>query len=467
MNFTRAEIMKALEPVGPVLRRGADETPFKGLSTDTRTIRPDQLFVPLIGEKFDGHDYLDQAIEAGASGVLVQSGRDREVWPGRVTVILVPDTLVALGLIARAWREELGVKLLAISGSMGKSTVKEMTAEILGVRYSVHKNKGNLNNLIGLPLTLLEMGPGVERAVVELGINQIGEMERLAEIAQADAALLTNIGPVHLEGLGGMEGIVRAKTELWRRLKPGALALVNLNDEILREVSADLGAEKLTFGTAEKSPGAEVLLRRAEPNPGGGLDLVLEAGGKVCETTLTALGRYQGLNALAAAAGAYSLGAGLDEICEGLAEFRTIDHRMKLLQGRDGLTILDDSYNANPLAMAEALAALGQAAPKGARRFAVLGQMAELGPIALSAHRELGRQAAKHRLDGLIVLGPFAAVVAEEAYQDGLARVYESDGIAEAEERLMSLAQSGDYVLIKGSRVAGLERLVARLREAE
>ena len=467
MKFTMGRIMKALEPVGPALRQGGPEAVFSGVSTDSRTIRPGQLFVPLVGERFDGHDYLDQALSAGAAGALVRSERNRGDWPIRAAIIAVPDTLEGLGLIARAWREDLRVQLLAVSGSMGKSTVKEMAAEILSIRYRVHKNKGNLNNLIGLPQTLLAMEPGVEKAVVELGINLTGEMERLAEIAQADAALLTNIGPVHLEGLGGMEGIVRAKTELWRRLKPGAVALVNLDDEALREASAAIPGEKLTFGTAGKSPGAQVLLRRAEVEPGGGLRLVLEAGGKVCETTLTALGRYQGLNAVAAAAGAYALGAGLDEICEGLAEFRTLDHRMSLLKGRDGLTILDDSYNANPLAMEEALATLVQITPPGARRIAVLGQMAELGRAALAAHRELGCRAAGLRLDGLIALGPFAGVVAEEAYQAGLTRTFEADGIEEAGERLKSLARPGDYVLVKGSRVAGLERLVARLREAQ
>ncbi len=260
-----------------------------------------------------------------------------------------------------------------------------------------------------------------------------------------------------------MEGVIRAKTELWRRLRPGGLAVVNLDDEVLKKAALDIPGEKLTFGTAGKNPGADVLLRRAEPDSEGGTHLVLEAGGKVCETVLTALGRFQGLNVVAAAAGAYALGAGLDEICNGLAGFRSIDHRMRLVRGVGGTTLLDDAYNANPVAMAEALATLIQIAPPGSRRVAVLGQMAELGEAASGAHRDLGRRAAAQGLELLIALGPLAGTVVEEALRAGLKEAFAAEGIEEAADMVGRLGRPNDFILIKGSRVAGLERLVALL----
>ncbi len=468
MRLAVREIMEGLAQAAPVLVQGGPETVFTGLSTDSRTVAQGQLFVPLVGERFDGHDFIGQAFEAGASGTLIDSSRPQagEERPAGAVIIRVSDTLRALGFLARYWRSGAKAQVLAVSGSMGKSTVKEMVAAILSRRFRVHKNQGNFNNLIGLPLTLLEMDRDIERVVVELGVNLVGEMERLADMAWADAALLTNIGPVHLEGLGGQDGVIRAKTELWKRMKPGGIAVVNLDDEVLKEASAALPGPKVTFGTLEKSPSADVVLHQVLPDPDRGLDLILEIRGRVCETSLAAVGLFQGINAAAAAAGALALGAGPEEICDGLADFRTISQRMRLLRGRGGMTILDDSYNSNPQAMEQALATLVRLTPQGQRSVAALGQMAELGDLAPEAHREVGRAAAGKGLDLLLTMGPFAGIVVEAAREAGLKNAFEVAGPEEAAQKLAEYGNPGDLVLIKGSRVARMEDLVSLLAEA-
>ena len=241
--------------------------------------------------------------------------------------------------------------------------------------------------------------------------------------------------------------------------------MVNLDDELLKEAAQGITVTKVTFGTAEKNPSADVVLRLVRPAEEGGLDLVLEVKGKVCEACLPTVGLFQGLNAAAAAAGAYALGAGLDEICAGLTEFQAITHRMRLLKGVDGLTLLDDSYNANPRAMEQALNTLVQLTPDGGRSLAVLGPMAELGEESEKAHQQLGAYAARQGLDLLITMGGFAGVTAEAARRTGLGRVYQVGGAKEAARILFDFIRPGDLVLIKGSRVARMEELVRLLAE--
>lgn len=472
MILSIPQILASLAELGPELLRPGLEDPartvFKGLSTDSRTLRPGQLFVALAGERFDGHRFVLQAMAAGAAGVVVEPDRlaPETAWPAGTVVIGVPDTLRALGLIARSWRLNFKAPLLAVTGSMGKSTVKEMAAGILSLSRRVHKNPGNLNNLIGLPLTLLDLDPGVEAIVVELGINQVGEMERLADMARADVALITNIGPVHLEGLGGIEGVARAKTKLWEGLRPRATVVVNLDDPVLAGRAAGLRQPKIFF-SATGAVSADVLLARATPAGPGRLALELLVKGRPLTTQLQAMGRYQALNALAACAGALALGAGPEEMARGLAGFAPLAHRMRILKGRGGLTVVDDSYNANPLAMAEALTALVQMGDNGRRKAAVLGPMAELGQEAEEAHRELGRRVAELGLDLLIAIGPLAGIVLDEAKAAGLGKGLTASGPEEAAELISRELGPGDRILIKGSRVAGLEKLVALLTEVE
>ncbi|MBW1713743.1 MAG: UDP-N-acetylmuramoyl-tripeptide--D-alanyl-D-alanine ligase [Deltaproteobacteria bacterium] len=472
MRLSAREILSACADLEPELVQGEPETVFNGLSTDSRTVAPGQLFVALKGERFDGHDFVFQALKRGAAGALVDSAwadgaLSKEDGQGidQAVIIATTDSLTGLGRVGRHWRLKFSAPVLAISGSIGKSTVKEMAASILAVSRRVRKNQGNLNNLIGLPLTLATIDQADQTVVVELGVNQPGEMERLADMARPEAALLTNIAPVHLEGLGDMAGVARAKTALWRALTPQGRAVVNLDDPFLAAAGQEFSGPKITFGSlAAGVKEADVILVSAQPAGAEGLDLELAVRGMTCRTRIQALGHvFQGQNATAACAGALALGAGVEDMVQGLSRFQQLDHRMRLLKGRGGLVVLDDAYNANPLSMTAALKTLRQITPAQARAGAILGQMAELGSQAEAAHQALGQEAARAELDLLIALGPWAKTVLSAAKKAGLKETREAQNQTQAADLVLSLLGRGDVVLVKGSRVAGLEQTVALL----
>jgi len=461
LKLTASQVLAALADLKPSPSGPFKERLFEGLSIDSRQVRPGQLFLALQGERFDGHDFVRQALERGALAAVVRAGWARgQDLPREAPLIETTDTLKALGRLARYWRLRHQVPVLAVSGSMGKSTVKEMIAAIVGQRRRVLKNEGNLNNLIGLPLTLLDLEETVQAAVVELGISLKGEMEELVDIARPQVGLLTNVAPVHVEGLGGLEGIAEAKTALWRGLGPEGTAVVNLDDELLRRAAGEFKGRRLTFGRAAE---ADVRLIESGPANGQGLQGTLELAGRRYPFLVPALGRFQALNAAAAAAGALALGAPPEDVAPGLAGFAPLKHRLRTLVGRKGINVLDDAYNANPVAMVEALDSLRRLCPGRARAAAILGQMAELGPEGLVAHQELGRAAAGAGLDLLVALGPFAEAVAEEARRAGLSQAHVVQEPAEAVEIVLDRLGAGDWVLVKGSRVARLERAVAAL----
>lgn len=461
MKLTASQVLAALADLKPSPSGSFRERLFEGLSIDSRQIRPGQLFVAIQGERFDGHDFVGLALERGALAAVVRAGwAQGQDLPREAPLIETADTLRALGRLARYWRLRHQIPVLAVSGSMGKSTVKEMIAAIVGRRRRVLKNEGNLNNLVGLPLTLLEMDETVQAAVVELGISLKGEMEELVDIARPQVGLLTNVAPVHLEGLGGLEGIAEAKTALWRGLGPEGTAVVNLDDELLRRAAGEFKGRRLTFGRAAE---ADVRLIESGPANGQGLQGTLEVAGRRYAFSVPALGRFQALNAAAAAAGALALGAPPEDVAPGLAGFAPLKHRLRTLVGRQGINVLDDAYNANPVAMVEALDSLRRLCPGRARAAAILGQMAELGPEGLAAHQELGRAAAGAGLSLLVALGPLAEVVVEEARRAGLSQAHVAREPGEAVEIVLDRLKAGDWVLVKGSRVARLERAVAAL----
>jgi len=461
LKLTASQVLAALADLKPSPSGSFRERLFEGLSIDSRQIRPGQLFVAIQGERFDGHDFVGLALERGALAAVVRAGwAQGQDLPREAPLIETADTLRALGRLARYWRLRHQIPVLAVSGSMGKSTVKEMIAAIVGRRRRVLKNEGNLNNLVGLPLTLLEMDETVQAAVVELGISLKGEMEELVDIARPQVGLLTNVAPVHLEGLGGLEGIAEAKTALWRGLGPEGTAVVNLDDELLRRAAGEFKGRRLTFGRAAE---ADVRLIESGPANGQGLQGTLEVAGRRYAFSVPALGRFQALNAAAAAAGALALGAPPEDVAPGLAGFAPLKHRLRTLVGRQGINVLDDAYNANPVAMVEALDSLRRLCPGRARAAAILGQMAELGPEGLAAHQELGRAAAGAGLSLLVALGPLAEVVVEEARRAGLSQAHVAREPGEAVEIVLDRLKAGDWVLVKGSRVARLERAVAAL----
>ncbi|WP_020675396.1 UDP-N-acetylmuramoyl-tripeptide--D-alanyl-D-alanine ligase [Geopsychrobacter electrodiphilus] len=431
---------------------------ISGVSTDSRNINPGELFIPLRGERFDGHDYIIQAVRNGAAACLSE-----EVIAGlTVPVLLVKDSLRALGDIASAVRQQWHGPLIGITGSAGKTTTKEMLAAILSRTGSGLKTAGNFNNLIGLPLTILNLREDHQWAVIEMGTSALGEIERLTEIAAPNIGVITNVGPVHLETLKGLDGVARAKGELFAGLK-GGTAIVNLDDERVASLPIANGVRRVIYGL-----GSSADVRAEEIRETGSqvfFQLVLPTERHMVK--LQTPGRHNALNALAAAAAAWTLGVGGVEISRGLADFIPIHGRMNIFPLPSGGELLDDSYNANPLSVRAALETLTIKTGKG-RRIAILGDMLELGDEAERFHYDIGCTAAETS-DLLVIIGPLSRQTARGAREKGLKpdQILEFDDCDAAIAGLAGLQRSGDRILVKGSHGMRLDRLAAVLRRAE
>jgi len=430
-----------------------------GISTDSRSLNPGELFVPLRGEKFDGHDFLGLAVRQGAAACLSE-----DVIAGfPVPVIHVQDTLRALGDLAGALRRDFSGPVIAVTGSSGKTTTKEMLAAILSVTAPGLKTEGNFNNLIGLPLTLFRLAPEHRWAVLEMGMSARGEIARLAEIADPEIGIITNVGPAHLETLHGLDGVARAKGELFAALKAGGTAVINADDERVAMLPVANGVRRLRFGF---SAGAEI---RAEEVVAAGTTvrfrLVLPEG--AWPVRLAVAGRHNVYNALAAAAAASALRIPAAAIVRGLQAFRGGRGRMEVVELGNDVLLIEDTYNANPLSVRAALCALDEIGGSG-RRIAVLGDMLELGTEAASLHREIGAEAAR-RCDYLILLGTMAGETAAGAWQQGMPadRVQIVSSHLEAASGLRSLLRRGDRLLVKGSRGMRMEKVGAALRSPD
>jgi len=443
----------------------ADPAPLFGrIVTDSRTLGPGDLFLALRGETFDGAAFAGQAVERGAAGLIV----DRPLEPvPPIPVILVEDTLRALGDLAQARRQQMpGLKVAAITGSSGKTTTKEMTALILARCGQTIKTQGNFNNLIGLPLSLLPVGYGHRFAVLEMGMNAPGEIARLTEIADPDVACITNVHPAHLAGLGTIEGVARAKGELFASCRESATLIVNLDDPLIGDLAHGLKRKTVSFGWQEE---AEVWASEVRACGLQGIAFSLHCEGSSAPVQLQALGRHNVTNALAAAACALSLGADLEAIVSGLEAFAPGENRLGLRRLPCGLQVINDSYNANPASMNAALAAVGLIR-QGVRTVAVLGDMLELAEFSAPAHTALGRGVAEQGFDYLFAVGDYAQTVVQAARQAGMgdshARCCQDK--EEAAAALQGLLDSGhlqtnDLVLVKGSRGMRMEQVLAAL----
>jgi UDP-N-acetylmuramoyl-tripeptide--D-alanyl-D-alanine ligase len=427
-----------------------------GVSTDSRTICPGELFVPLRGPNYDGHDFLIRALRNGAAACLSE-----EVIAGfQVPIIQVPDTLQALGDIAQGVRRRFTGPVAAITGSSGKTTTKEMLAHILNLTGPGLKSQGNFNNLIGLPLTLFSLAKEHRWAVLEMGMSARGEISRLAEIGQPTVGVITNVGAAHLETLHGLDGVARAKGELFAALGPGCTAVINADDERVAAIPVANGVRRLLFGL---SPAAEIRAENIQTQPGKvRFRLLLPKG--AFEVVLQVVGRFNVVNALAAAAVATVLEVPAEQIVKGLGLFRPIAGRMQTSLMENGTLLIEDTYNANPLSMAAALQALDEL-NGGGRRIAVLGDMLELGAASAELHRQLGSTAAQ-RCDQLVLLGEQAEQVARGAREGGLAndRICLVDNHEQAIEYLTKTIAPHDRLLLKGSRGMRMELISAGLR---
>ena len=447
---------------GRVLQ-GSPRKRVEGVSTDSRSIRPGELFIPLKGEHFDGHDFIVPALQAKASGIIISRDWKGGNLPPDIPVIEVADTLTALGDLARAWVQHTQATIIAVTGSNGKTTTREMTAAILERSHTVLKPRCNWNNLIGLPLTLLGLGPHHQMAVLELGMNRRGEIRRLAEIAQPRIGVITNVGPVHLEYLKTLEEVARAKGELFESLGSGSHAVINADDSRVAALARRCPAQIMTFGIA--SPAQVRALDIASPASGGNR-FILAVGEESAPVSLRIPGMHSIYNALAAAAVASLCRVGMQEIKAGLEGYTSFPGRMEIIRLDDDITIINDTYNANPTSMEIALTTLAQL--KGAGRgIAVLGDMLELGETSEAYHRQLGSLITTLQISLVILTGAHAQTVAAGAGDKGTAGA--SISIADTHEEIAAqldrTVQPHDWILFKGSRGMRMEKSMELFRQ--
>lgn len=447
------------------LRAGDPQTKLAGVSIDSRTLLPGQLFVAIRGARLDGHRYLAGARERSAAAFLVQRGCWEGFAPGALGLVEVANTTRGLGDLAAGHRAGFDGPVVAITGSNGKTTTKEMCATILGLRAPCLKNEGNLNNQWGLPLSLLRREDRHRSVVVELGTNQPGDIAQLAAIARPGVGVFLNVGTAHMELLGSQEGIAREKGALLEALEPGGVAVLNAEDPRVLGQASRTRARVVTFG---RTPEAHVRAERVARvgDRGFAFELCAPQGGVAVE--VGGLGETTVANALAAAAAALAAGTSLSDVAAGLAQYRPVGGRMERLALPRNVILINDTYNANPQSVAVALRSL--VSLKGASRgVAVLGDMAELGVQAAAAHRETGRLAAELGVELLFVLGEHAGEIAAGALEAGMdtERIHVGKDHKETAARVREVLRGNDWVLVKGSRVMRMERIVQALTAAE
>lgn len=445
------------------LLQGNPRMRMEGVSTDSRSLREGELFVALKGEHFDGHDFIGRAVQAKAAGIIVDRDWKGGNLPPHLPVIQVSDTLTALGDLARAWVRDMPATIIGITGSNGKTTTREMTAAILEQSRPVLKPRCNWNNLIGLPLTLLGLQPHHQAAVLELGMNKRGEIKRLAQIAQPRIGVITNIGPVHLEYLKSIEEVALAKGELFESLGSGCHAVFNADDRRVAALVGTCSAQPMSFGiTAPARVRATDIAQPAHPTN----HFILAIGEERAPVSLGMPGIHSIYNALAAASIATLCGAGIQEIKAGLEAYRPFPGRMEIIRLADDITVINDTYNANPTSMEIALKTLAQLRGKG-RGIAVLGDMLELGEAAETYHRQVGSLIKALRLNATILTGAYAHTVAASAREKGAAGVAVSiaDTHEEIARQLDRMARPHDWILFKGSRGMRMERSMELFRQ--
>jgi UDP-N-acetylmuramoyl-tripeptide--D-alanyl-D-alanine ligase len=429
---------------------------FEGISTDSRQCSPGNLFVALQGENFDGHNYLDQAIQKGAAGLLVH--RRAEKTSHDLPVILVPDTLWALGDLAQFWRRKFSPTILAITGSSGKTTTKEMAAAILGRGRKILKTEGNYNNLIGLPLTLFNLKHDHTMAILELGTNRHGEIARLTRIAAPGIGLITNIGPAHLEGFINLAGVAEEKKDLFVNMPEEGTIIINHDDPFLRTSGDAWAGRRISFGLKEGADvGAEKITYRHEQGTG----FTLRIGKEHQEVSMPIAGEHQVVNALAAAASAWAAGATIEDISQGLTSFSPVPGRTEIIPLNNGAFVINDTYNANPASVGEAIKTLKTLRGNG-RSVVVLGDMLELGDKVEIWHQKIGGLLADTGVNRVYLRGRFSGATAAGASKQGLpaSSVILREDPEEIAHDILSYVKNGDWILVKGSRRMKMEAIV-------
>ncbi|MDT8862435.1 UDP-N-acetylmuramoyl-tripeptide--D-alanyl-D-alanine ligase [Alkalihalobacillus sp. MEB130] len=440
------------EAVGP----NSTSVEIAGVSTDTRTIQEGNLYVPLVGENFNGHDFVKKAIENGASGVLWQKNQPNP--PSDVALILVDDTLLALQNLAKNYLASLSTKVVGITGSNGKTTTKDMVTSVLSTTYKVQKTEGNYNNHIGLPLTILQLEEDTEIAVLEMGMSGRGEIELLSTIAKPEAAIITNIGESHLLDLGSREGISEAKFEITSGLKENGTLVIHGDEPLLTEKVGESPFRVLTFGSAETNDYYPVQME--QKSDGTYFTINGEDG---TEFFIPVLGKHNINNALSAIAIAKQFGVTVSDIKKGLELIKITGMRTELIQGKGGVAVINDAYNASPTSMRAAIELLQDL--KGYKqKIVVLGDMLELGDQEETFHYEVGKGIDSAKINYVFTFGELGKKIAEGSRVNfSENQVWAYDDKQQLIAKLKDVVDEGDVVLVKGSRGMKLEEVVRAL----
>ena len=425
--------------------------PVTGVTTDSRAVQPGQLFIPLVGERFDGHAYISKALEGGAAGCLTAAAPET-LLPGKL-YIQVADTRLALKALASWYRDKFDLPVVQVTGSAGKTTTKEMIASVLSQRYNTLRTEGNFNNDIGAPLTLLRLMPEHQAAVIETGMNHFGEIRYLGEMVRPDIAVITNVGDAHIENLGNTrQGILRAKCEIFENLTPEGVAVLNGDDELLNTVT--LPRTILRCGVSD---GCGVRVTDIDDRGLEGVACTVTIKGEHYRLTTSAPGRYMIYPMAMAAAIGRRLGLTREEIAAGVAAYTTVGSRMHLIRLPGERLVIDDCYNANPQSMAEGLRML--AASHARHRVAVLGDMGELGQLTAQAHRDMGALTRRLGLTAVAVGEKMHALTETDPQAQWFATV------EEAMPAIRQLFTPGTAVLVKASHAMHFERIVKELEK--
>lgn len=450
--------------------RGTAHTDIRSISTDTRTLKSGSFFVPLAGEHFDGHTFILDAIARGARGAFCSEDQltavldllaEHGIDPS-FAVIRVADTLTALQDVARGYRAMFEMPVIGVTGSNGKTTTKEMIAAMLSTQVPVAWTQHNLNNQIGVPLTLFDMESHLGAIVVEMGTNAPGEIEVLASIACPTVGVVTNVGPVHLEGLGDVEEVAKEKSELIRALPDLGVAVINADDPRVKSMARATRARVVTFGF---QPDAHVRAESVETRGLDGTRFVIHSGDLRFPVVVRLAGRHQISNALAAAAAVLAMGFPKEAVQEGLLALKPTPMRMQVRQLKHDIVLIDDAYNASPLSMEAAIETLADISTR--RRVAILGGMLELGQESKALHERVGASVEAKEIEFLVAIGPEGRWIMEGALAAGMPsdRVQYYRDVDEAADQVPSVVQPGDVILLKASRGYRLERVGQRLEK--
>jgi UDP-N-acetylmuramoyl-tripeptide--D-alanyl-D-alanine ligase len=458
--FTIDQVIKA---VGGVLIAGSANNNICGVATDSRQVGKGNIFIALRGENFDGHNFVQKAVEKGAASIIISNEAlpDLEKMDKNVSIIKVADTLEALGDLAHSYRQRFSFPVIGITGSSGKTTTKEMLASITELAKNTLKTQGNLNNLIGLPQTLFRMRGEHELAILEMGTNTRGEIKRLTRIARPTIGLITNIGPAHLAGFGSVSVVAQEKGDLFLNMSQAGIAVVNIDDEALKIIAERWNGRRVNFSM---SPNADITVNNIEKNGARGICFNLTIDGISQKVKMKIVGIHHVYNAMAAAALAWAVGIEPQMIKEGLEAFSPVGGRMEMIKLQNGAYVIDDSYNANPASVREALLTLKDL-KNSHSGYVFLGDMLELGDAAEEMHRKIGMILGTIGVNAVFLQGEYSAITAAAAKDGGMPQenIFMMEDYKESIAYLKKYLKKGDWVLVKGSRRMKMEMIVAQI----